>query len=340
MCGKCFTVRSPCCNAPPGSEHSSIRCEISHYLSEVEPSRRPKWTSQGQSLCCYRKAGRPHCGFSKGESVKKGQLCPIAAACVGWVAPRGSAAEPVGQVAACLGFNLLNSHGCKQDWGFVGMVLAAPLCQALQRVVMSTKPFTCWRGHHAVGEDPCFQLNIFSPTYKHTMYLLVGRSSNTGNFLLQFLCTSAPLNYLLLYGSRLAFQPLTQDQFPLLLLELFPESFTSFHFSFCSENPRQTPIFPTTNGDCAVLTPSKPIDAHISGLCLLSGLQQLHLGDHHWSPANLRSSGPMEIKRYLTLGLGFAFLGWSSRIQSSNLWDYFYSLILDAGFELSHIKRK
>jgi len=49
----------------------------------------------------------------------------------------------------------------------------------------------------------------------------------------------------------------------------------------------------------------------------------------------------MEIKHYLTLGLGFAFF-WVTFKDTvfQSVRDYSYSLILKAGFELSHIKRK
>jgi len=59
------------------------------------------------------------------------------------------------------------------------------------------------------------------------------------------------------------------------------------------------------------------------------------------SSAKPRSNGPMEIKHYLTLGLGFAFF-WVTFKDTvfQSVRDYSYSLILNAGFELSHIKRK
>lgn len=74
---------------------------------------------EGQVLHHRWRCGRPFCGFSGGENIKKGQLCPIAPARVG---PVGNIAELAVSSRSChcllfagLSFNLFNPHGRKQD---------------------------------------------------------------------------------------------------------------------------------------------------------------------------------------------------------------------------------
>lgn len=50
-----------------------------------------------------------------------------------------------------------------------------------------------------------------------------------------------------------------------------------------------------------------PADTHILGPFLISGLQKQQLGGHHQSPARPTTNAPVEIKRYLILGLELCF---------------------------------
>lgn len=77
---------------------------------------------EGQVLHRRWRRGRPFCGFSGGENIKKGQLRPIAPARVGRVGPVGNVAELAASSRSChcllfaaLSFNLFNPHGRKQD---------------------------------------------------------------------------------------------------------------------------------------------------------------------------------------------------------------------------------
>lgn len=99
------------------------RVKVILHVGHEEPRKQPVGLpDEGQVLCCCWRCGRPFCGFSGGENVKKGQLHPIAPARVGQVSPVGDVAELAvsGGSRHCLlfaglGFNLFSPCGREQD---------------------------------------------------------------------------------------------------------------------------------------------------------------------------------------------------------------------------------